>query len=174
MSRSTRNVSLVVAVAATVAAIGAAGYVGYSQTIYKRRRSRLKEEVNNIISHSSSAVDSAAKQDHDNVDVDVDQRYHHHQGSLPQQFDENLIQEFLARNYAFFGVESMRAVRKGTVVVVGCGGVGSWAALMLLRRYLPFSFSPSSLPSSPSFSHPAHVRFCFSLTRGFLTLNGFP
>jgi tRNA A37 threonylcarbamoyladenosine dehydratase len=28
----------------------------------------------------------------------------------------------------------MAAVRKSYVVVVGCGGVGSWCALMLLRR----------------------------------------
>lgn len=31
----------------------------------------------------------------------------------------------------------MAKVREGYVVVVGCGGVGSWAALMLLRRYAP-------------------------------------
>lgn len=29
----------------------------------------------------------------------------------------------------------MAKVRGSYVVVVGCGGVGSWAALMLLRRY---------------------------------------
>ncbi|KAJ7818666.1 hypothetical protein B0H14DRAFT_2601103 [Mycena olivaceomarginata] len=34
----------------------------------------------------------------------------------------------LARNHAFFGGEVMAKVRKGTVVVVGCGRVGSWAA----------------------------------------------
>lgn len=28
----------------------------------------------------------------------------------------------------------MAKIRKSYVVVVGCGGVGSWAALMLLRR----------------------------------------
>ena len=30
----------------------------------------------------------------------------------------------------------MAKVRESYVVVVGCGGVGSWAALMLLRRYV--------------------------------------
>jgi len=32
----------------------------------------------------------------------------------------------------------MAKVRESYVVVVGCGGVGSWAALMLLRRYAPY------------------------------------
>ncbi|KDQ18385.1 hypothetical protein BOTBODRAFT_28795 [Botryobasidium botryosum FD-172 SS1] len=36
-------------------------------------------------------------------------------------------------NYAFFGEEGMEKVRNGSVVIVGCGGVGSWAATMLVR-----------------------------------------
>ncbi|KAG8739305.1 hypothetical protein FRC10_005789 [Ceratobasidium sp. 414] len=48
-------------------------------------------------------------------------------------FDETIIREMLARNYAFFGEEPMSKVRGGRVVVVGCGGVGSWAAVMLMR-----------------------------------------
>lgn len=48
-------------------------------------------------------------------------------------YDETLIREQLARNYSFFGEEAMNKVRKGRVVVVGCGGVGSWAAVMLVR-----------------------------------------
>ncbi|KIY71358.1 ubiquitin-protein ligase molybdopterin-converting factor [Cylindrobasidium torrendii FP15055 ss-10] len=49
------------------------------------------------------------------------------------KFDENLIREQLARNYAFFGEEGMEKVRGGSVAVIGCGGVGSWAAVMLVR-----------------------------------------
>ncbi|KAK0223658.1 hypothetical protein IW262DRAFT_845662 [Armillaria fumosa] len=48
-------------------------------------------------------------------------------------FDEGLIKEQLARNYAFFGNEGMAKVRSGSVAVIGCGGVGSWAAVMLVR-----------------------------------------
>lgn len=48
-------------------------------------------------------------------------------------YDDNLIREQLARNYAFFGEEGMAKIRGATVVVVGCGGVGSWAAVMLVR-----------------------------------------
>lgn len=39
----------------------------------------------------------------------------------------------------------MVKVRKSYVVVVGCGGVGSWAALMLLRSYVSFSTSASAV-----------------------------
>lgn len=44
-----------------------------------------------------------------------------------------IIREALARNYVFFGDEGMRKVRQSFVVVVGCGGVGSAAATMLVR-----------------------------------------
>lgn len=48
-------------------------------------------------------------------------------------YDENLIREQLARNYAFFGDEAMAKIREGRVAIVGAGGVGSWAAVMLVR-----------------------------------------
>lgn len=57
-------------------------------------------------------------------------------------YDESLIREQLSRNYSFFGEEAMEKVRKGRVVVVGCGGVGSWAAVMLVRSYVP---APSAI-----------------------------
>ena len=55
-------------------------------------------------------------------------------------FDDELIREQLARNYAFFGEDGMDTIRRATITVVGCGGVGSWAAMMLARRYAPLSF----------------------------------
>lgn len=48
--------------------------------------------------------------------------------------DEVLIREQLARNYAFFGEDGMKRIRGSRVTIVGCGGVGSWAAIMLARR----------------------------------------
>ncbi|WFD31150.1 hypothetical protein MSPP1_002184 [Malassezia sp. CBS 17886] len=51
----------------------------------------------------------------------------------PVKHDEALIREQLSRNYSFFGEQGMQAIRDSFVVVVGAGGVGSWAALMLLR-----------------------------------------
>lgn len=52
---------------------------------------------------------------------------------LGDSYNEELIREQLARNYAFFGDEGMAKIRQGTVVIIGCGGVGSWAAVMLAR-----------------------------------------
>ncbi|GAA5991000.1 hypothetical protein JCM10908_006494 [Rhodotorula pacifica] len=46
---------------------------------------------------------------------------------------EVIIREALARNYAFFGDEKMEQVRNKFVVVIGVGGVGSAAAVMLVR-----------------------------------------
>lgn len=48
-------------------------------------------------------------------------------------YDEELIREQLARNYSFFGEDGMAKIRGGRVAIIGCGGVGSWAAVMLVR-----------------------------------------
>ena len=48
-------------------------------------------------------------------------------------YDEELVLEQLARNRAFFGDDGVARIRKGFVIVVGAGGVGSWAATMLAR-----------------------------------------
>ena len=56
-------------------------------------------------------------------------------------YDEELIREQLARNYAFFGDDAMAKIRKAKVVVVGCGGVGSWAAVMLARSCVQFTLA---------------------------------
>jgi hypothetical protein len=56
--------------------------------------------------------------------------------SLPTSdtdYAEELVREQLARNYAFLGEEGVARVRESSVVIVGCGGVGSWAAVMLAR-----------------------------------------
>jgi tRNA threonylcarbamoyladenosine dehydratase len=49
------------------------------------------------------------------------------------EYDEELVMEQLARNRSFFGEEGLQRIRKGFVIVVGAGGVGSWAATMLAR-----------------------------------------
>lgn len=49
------------------------------------------------------------------------------------EFDEDLINEQLARNRAFLGDEGYAKVRDTFVVIIGAGGVGSWAATMLVR-----------------------------------------
>lgn len=48
-------------------------------------------------------------------------------------YDEDLIEEQLSRNYLFFTEAGMSEIRDSFVVVVGVGGVGSWATTMLVR-----------------------------------------
>lgn len=55
------------------------------------------------------------------------------------EYDEELIMEQLARNRSFFGDEGLGRIRKGFVIVVGAGGVGSWAATMLARSGIGLS-----------------------------------
>ncbi|KAI0342540.1 ubiquitin-protein ligase molybdopterin-converting factor [Trametopsis cervina] len=50
-----------------------------------------------------------------------------------EEFPDQMVREQLARVYSFFGEEGMQKVRGGRVAIVGCGGVGSWAAVMLAR-----------------------------------------
>lgn len=50
-----------------------------------------------------------------------------------RDYDDELIREQLARNYAFLGEEGMKALKAQNVVVVGAGGVGSWVVTMLVR-----------------------------------------
>ena len=61
-------------------------------------------------------------------------------------YDEDLVREQLARNYAFFGEEGMKKIRGASVAVIGCGGVGSWAAVMLARSYVRLYLSLQRRP----------------------------
>ncbi|KAI7899434.1 uncharacterized protein BX663DRAFT_521735 [Cokeromyces recurvatus] len=54
-------------------------------------------------------------------------------GTAAIPYNEELIQEQLSKNTAFLGEEGTHKLRESFVIVVGAGGVGSWAALMLLR-----------------------------------------
>eukprot|EP00002_Diphylleia_rotans_P029370 TRINITY_DN5980_c0_g1_i1.p1 TRINITY_DN5980_c0_g1~~TRINITY_DN5980_c0_g1_i1.p1 ORF type:complete len:450 (-),score=107.59 TRINITY_DN5980_c0_g1_i1:189-1538(-) len=47
--------------------------------------------------------------------------------------DEEIMKEQLIRNASFMGEENMRKIRGSFVIVVGVGGVGSHAAMMLAR-----------------------------------------
>lgn len=53
--------------------------------------------------------------------------------TVTNEYSEELIQEQLARNYAFLGEKGVDSVRNQRIVVVGAGGVGSWVATMLVR-----------------------------------------
>ncbi|KAK9768004.1 hypothetical protein K7432_001689 [Basidiobolus ranarum] len=47
--------------------------------------------------------------------------------------DDRLLNEQFSRNIVFLGEEGMKKLRNSSVVIVGCGSIGSWVALMLLR-----------------------------------------
>ncbi|KAK9475825.1 hypothetical protein V1514DRAFT_338877 [Lipomyces japonicus] len=49
------------------------------------------------------------------------------------EYDPALIDEQLARNRVFLGEDGLQKIRESFVVVVGCGGVGSWVIAMLVR-----------------------------------------
>ena len=118
---------------AVIASLSTAGIV-YTWSAHSRRRRRrdLDREIHRSITENGTA----RTPDTDSPDIYL--------RSLPEEvkasrfqdagdYDEELIREQLARNYAFFGEEGMEKIRGSSVVVVGCGGVGSWAAVMLVR-----------------------------------------
>lgn len=121
-----------VGVAVGVAAVGSslatlAAVLGWQRYARRRRRAALKAEAGAAPEHvaaaaaapgAGGAVSAASVSD---------------VPAPASEYDETLIQEQLSRNYSFLGDEGMQRIRESFVVVVGAGGVGSWAALMLLR-----------------------------------------
>lgn len=109
---------------------------------FQRRHVRraLREEVQEAMAqqdakrraiHGQQAQHEPQRRDPGFVFADDEQQQQQQQP--PVQFDDYLIREFLARNYAFLGEEGCQNVRDAFVVVVGLGGVGSMAATMLAR-----------------------------------------
>jgi hypothetical protein len=117
-SHRAQLVGTAVAAAATTATLISV----YNSLSKRSRRHDLDKDVLRSISHAPKPLEGENKSN--NHLPALEPKY---------EYDEDLIREQLARNYAFFGDEAMAKVRKGTVVVVGCGGVGSWAAVMLVR-----------------------------------------
>lgn len=113
------------------AAVGAslATYIAlelYRTSTLKKRRKDLGDQINrNVYKNGSPDQHSLA-----HLETFADRQ-------LPEAYDPSLIREQLTRNYSFFGEEGMERVRNGSVAIVGCGGVGSWAAVMLLRSCVP-------------------------------------
>ena len=113
-------------------------FSAYQQYVRSQKRRKLDEDV--LRSLASRADTRKGKQrdlrDHDGEHAEIHLGGHGKERGLPLEYDEGLVREQLARNYAFFGDEGMARIRKSSVVIVGCGGVGSWAAVMLARSYV--------------------------------------
>ncbi|CAA7266262.1 unnamed protein product [Cyclocybe aegerita] len=122
---------IVTAAAASLATVSL--LQAYSAYTRRLRRKELAREINRSISahdftsQDSSELEEAKSTTESKVSLEAVRL------GRSGEYDEVLIREQLARNYAFFGEEGMRKIRSGRVVVVGCGGVGSWAAVMLVR-----------------------------------------
>ncbi|KAK3820308.1 MAG: hypothetical protein J3Q66DRAFT_439317 [Benniella sp.] len=138
-SSSTQSTKMaIVAVAASVTT--AAVMLGYQGSQRKRRSRKLKDDLVSPLSRSTLVEDlkRSAHQDHHSHHHHhhhVQQHHHHHiqRDGIKAPFDEELIQEQLARNIAFLGEEGVQKLRESFVVIAGTGGVGSWAASMLIK-----------------------------------------
>ncbi|OBZ77120.1 tRNA threonylcarbamoyladenosine dehydratase [Grifola frondosa] len=137
-----RTQLVLTALAASVVTAGL--FSTYQQYTRRQKRKELDRDIRRSLaaagSHRHTDINSKGKRrdihdiDRDGYHADIqlgnDTAARH---GLQLGYDEELVREQLARNYAFFGDEGMAKIRKGSVVVIGCGGVGSWAAVMLVR-----------------------------------------
>ncbi|KAJ2064379.1 hypothetical protein GGI17_001085 [Coemansia sp. S146] len=120
-----------VTTAITASAVTVGVMWGTREARRTRQTRRVKHDAEDMLSLEDSDDFSLPSDSHASTEGLVAVTKH-----TPVQLSPNeelLIQEQLARHYVFFGQEGMAKVRDSFVVVVGAGGVGSWAALMLLR-----------------------------------------
>lgn len=116
---------------ALAAALGTTSLILSFQALRREARTeRLKRQVGQDVEEWEKSREGSGMSSPD----EKIERIVRKEKNWEKEFDEGLIREQLTRNYNFLGEESMGLVRKSYVVVVGCGGVGSWCALMLLRR----------------------------------------
>ncbi|CUA72759.1 tRNA threonylcarbamoyladenosine dehydratase [Rhizoctonia solani] len=118
------------ATAVAASALTLLSITAYQSVMKQKRRDLLQKEVKDSLAITPPEPEPRSINQFPDRDLMLD-------GSrldvTRRKYDETIVKEMLARNYAFFGDEAMSKVRGGRVVVVGCGGVGSWAAVMLMR-----------------------------------------
>lgn len=132
-SQSHRTQLILTAVSACV--VTSTLFTAYNAYRQRERRRDLNQDV--LRSITASTLDHERPTPHElPVTTEADEEETFIRPNHIGGYNEDLIKEQLARNYSFFGDESMARVRAGSVVVVGCGGVGSWVAVMLVRSYV--------------------------------------
>jgi len=129
--------SQVIATAIGASVLTASLLLAYDTHSRRTKRKRLDLEIQrSLAAHGSLRHLPEPNKDDEVAELltdDNDEDIILDSSGLGHGYDESLIREQLARNYAFFGEDGMHKIRRGNVVIVGCGGVGSWAAVMLVR-----------------------------------------
>ena len=137
--------------ALAASALTAAAITSYNSYSRQKKRNELNRQVLNSVTATSSSSDrggSGGGRKRKGTDPPRPEQIYlnggveygsgeWNGGAGDVGYDEDLVREQLARNYAFFGEEGMKKIRGASVAVIGCGGVGSWAAVMLARSYVP-------------------------------------
>lgn len=124
--------------AALGASVATAGLLtAYQQHSRHQKRRELDLEIRRSLQNASASTALGPQPRKHEVEENVAEITLSARRGEEYEYAEELVREQLARNYAFFGEEGMTRIRRGSVVVVGCGGVGSWAAIMLVRSYAP-------------------------------------
>ena len=138
--------------ALAASALTAAAITSYNSYSRQKKRNELNRQVLNSVTTTSSSSDrggSGGGRKRKGTDPPRPEQIYlnggveygsgeWNGGAGDVGHDEDLVREQLARNYAFFGEEGMKKIRGASVAVIGCGGVGSWAAVMLARSCVSF------------------------------------
>ncbi|KAG0365609.1 hypothetical protein BGZ54_006370 [Gamsiella multidivaricata] len=131
-SQSTKMALVAVAASVTTAAV----LLGYQGTQRKQRSKKLKDDLG-LPKGPIAPLKPSRSLEITTGHWEQQTRSSHHQrtGSKEEKitFDEELVLEQLARNIAFLGEEGVQKLRDSFVVIVGAGGIGSWAASMLIK-----------------------------------------
>lgn len=128
---SPNTVLITTAVAASIISIGAT--LGVQKLLKREKRKQLEEEVE-YRTRLDSPPEGSVELDEFGVPViNPEKQRPLFDSEETNGYDEELIQEQLARNRAFLGEDGLQKVRSSYVVIVGAGGVGSWATTMLVR-----------------------------------------
>lgn len=83
----------------------------------KTKRDRREQQANGHSNHNNTSTSTPTGRGKGGNDDDDDNRV----------YDEEIINEQLARNIAFLGEEAVGKIRESFVIVIGIGGVGSAA-----------------------------------------------
>ncbi|KAI8984624.1 hypothetical protein BDF20DRAFT_816239 [Mycotypha africana] len=113
--------------AAAASALTAASILTYQGSQRRSRAKTLKDELREAELHSSMDLTPVG------TATPISKQQQQQALHLPRVYDDKLIEEQLSKNTAFLGEEGAKKLRNAFVIVVGAGGVGSWAALMLAR-----------------------------------------